>query len=212
MSTSSAPAIGVLPFKGPLARSAKNLQSYVRRKSVSRSARKSAGFKPSGIQQLKAVLEEQAENAPQEAHPRNTERERALQDVLVELLQTEAKYLADLSMVVSAFVQPLQAMLPAQTHYDIFANLQQLEGLHRNLEKDLEPARAAVAASTDGVVATSGGATLADLVARAFQPLLPFFKMYATYCGKYTEAPTKLSEARRKAKVDVFIIAKVRLP
>lgn len=50
---------------------------------------------------------------------------RALHDVLVELLTTECNYLADLRFTVSTFAQPLTALLSHQSHYDVFANLQQ---------------------------------------------------------------------------------------
>ena len=73
----------------------------------------------------------------------------------------------------------------------------QLEQLHLKLEADLVAARDSV----------SDGSTLqlAGLVASAFEPLIPFFIMYATYCGKFTEAPAKLQEARRKRSVDSLV-------
>ena len=181
---------------------------------------------PTGIKQLKAVLEEST--AMGDASERLTRRERALHDVINELLATEAKYLADLRFAVREYAVPLKQMLPTpQLHYDVFSNLEQLEALHSKLEADLTPARACLSAAKqrgtdrgaegdpddgDGSPRQQPGenvaAELASLVAQAFQPLLPFFMMYATYCGKYTDAPTRLIEARKRKAVEALVVAK----
>ena len=179
---------------------------------------------PSGIRQLKAVLEEHEDGQRSaRASARLTKRERALYDVLCELLTTEKNYVADLRFAVSEYAKPLRGPLGQQKHYDVFANLEQIEQLHGNLEADLRPARACVqaaemkrASSADVDVDGGGGdgddkgvaGELAALVASAFQPLLPYFMMYATYCGKYTDAPAQLLEARRKKQVDALVVSK----
>ena len=57
-------------------------------------------------------------------------------------------------------------------------------------------------------VSPKASLAFAGLVARAFQPLLPYFMVYATYCGNYTEAPANLADARRaKSTIDVVVVS-----
>jgi len=125
------------------------------------------------LQQIAEVLEaqEEAKVALEEAARDKNVRE--LSTCVSEFVSTEARYLADLQSVAVAFLEPLRPLLPPQLHYAIFSNLPQLQGLHQGLGTDLERA-------TSETASDSGQACV-----DAFSKLLPYFRMYATYCCNY---------------------------
>ena len=179
-------------------------EGSVSSRASTRSGRRSY-VQPAGILQLKAVLEELPKTASfvrRKAEAAvDKKRDHQLREVLEEILKTETNYLADLQFIHREFVTPLQAQLSHQMHADIFANLTQLMQLHGRLGADLEPARRAV---KDG----RGTEQLAAAIAKAFTPFIPLLMLYATYCGKFTDAPAKVHEAVRRSKKAAATIAR----
>jgi hypothetical protein len=112
--------------------------------------------------------------------------EKALLDVCDELLSTEGNYLRDVKLTVEEYLMPLQSIVPAKLHGDVFANLQQLLGMHELLDADLKPARDAPTREEK-----------AEKIAGAFKKFIPFFKMYANYSHGYATAPENLVELRQ---------------
>ena len=53
--------------------------------------------------------------------------------VLEEMLQTEANYLADLRYTGTSLMQPLAALIDAETHSRLFANLGQIVLMHEQV-------------------------------------------------------------------------------
>ena len=155
-----------------------------------------------GMFQMKALLEELPKTQSFERKKKEAEKEKKkdheLREVLLELLKTEGNYLADLQFTTKEFAAPLHALLKQEQYFDIFANLEQLEQLHMRLETDLEPARAAIR-EHDGKH-HADQLQLASLVATAFKPFIPLLMLYATYCGKFTDAPAKLQETVKHSK------------
>jgi len=144
----------------------------------------------SEIRQLKVQLDEQ-KAADFKAERRAEKLERAkqqkmLREVLDEILTTEANYLADLRYTTQKLMTPLVAELDAKVHSDLFANLGQIEMMHAKLEGELEEARKKDA----GVV------LVGERLLKGFMRLLPFFKMYSTYCASYTDVAKALGAAR----------------
>ena len=109
-----------------------------------------AGAPPprAGMIQLKAVLDElpKAEDflKTKELNAKKAKRDNELRNNLEELLNSEANYLQDLRFTVKEFATPLRGVMDRDTHFDVFANLAQLEMLHAQLETDLSDARHAV--------------------------------------------------------------------
>lgn len=161
-----------------------------------------------GMIQLKAVLNElpKAPDVQQrlEREAKIKSRQTELRLNLEELLNTEANYLQDLRFTVKEFARPLEGVMDRETHFDVFSNIIQLEMLHAQLETDLQVARNAVREGATAMLAT--------LVAKAFTPLVPAFMMYATYCGKFTDAPARLAESvKSSAKVAELVARGPRL-
>ena len=119
---------------------------------------------------------------------------RQFHEVLLEILSTEARYIADLRFVVTEFLAPMRNLLPPRAHADVFSNLEQLAELHTRLEDDLKPARLAEADEERG-----------ERIAQAFSTLSPFFKMYNTYAGNYANVPEALRVARAVPGVEAFL-------
>jgi len=126
--------------------------------------------------------------------------ERALGDVLEELLLTEATYLDDLRHVMEHFVTPMDDILSHSAHATIFANLAMLVELHNKLAADLAPARAMGASET-----TTDFRAMGDSIASAFLVLAPFFRMYAIYSANYKDVPAALSTAKEDEAVADFL-------
>ena len=126
--------------------------------------------------------------------------ERALGDVLEELLLTEATYLDDLRHVMEHFVTPMADILSHSAHSTIFANLAMLVELHNKLAADLAPARAMGASET-----TTDFRAMGDSIASAFLVLAPFFRMYAIYSANYKDVPAALSTAKEDEPVADFL-------
>jgi hypothetical protein len=126
--------------------------------------------------------------------------ERALGDVLEELLLTEATYLDDLRHVMQHFVTPMADILSHSAHSTIFANLAMLVELHNKLAADLAPARAMDASET-----TKDFRAMGDSIASAFLVLAPFFRMYAIYSANYKDVPAALSKAKEDEPVADFL-------
>ena len=126
--------------------------------------------------------------------------ERALGDVLEELLLTEATYLDDLRHIMEHFVTPMTDILSHSVHSTIFANLSMLVELHTKLAADLAPATAMGASETPTDFRAMG-----DSIASAFLVLAPFFRMYAIYSANYKDVPAALSTAKQEKAVADFL-------
>ena len=125
------------------------------------------------LNNLVAVLEHQT-SQQQELMTQD----KKLNEVIDEILVTEATYLEDLSFTVDELQRPLKEMMDAHTHYTVFSNLEQLRELHIKLGADLSEAR------EDNCSTNRQG----EVIAEAFLRLLPYFKMYAVYCGNAATA------------------------
>jgi len=90
---------------------------------------------------------------------------RELRECVKEFITTETNYSDDLRHVVDVFVEPLRALLPAQLHYTVFSNFQQLQIMHAGLQADILKGQEKLAID-------SGLACV-----EAFSKLLPYFKM-----------------------------------
>ena len=88
------------------------------------------------LNNLVAVLEHQT-SQQQELMTQD----KKLNEVIDEILVTEATYLEDLSFTVDELQRPLKEMMDAHTHYTVFSNLEQLRELHIKLGADLSEAR-----------------------------------------------------------------------
>ena len=117
---------------------------------------------------------------------------------------------------------PLRDVLEPRQHNLLFCNVQALENLHAKLEGDLAPAAAADGeTSTRGDDETStrtegGGRSdeeRAEVIAKAFHTLAPFFKMYAFYSANYSNVPqvlAKLAEAADPKVEEILAAAEER--
>ena len=164
------------------------------------------------LQQVKQKPEDQQDEAllgkideerqeAEEARAREIAKaERALGDVLEELLLTEATYLDDLRHIMEHFVTPMADILSHSVHCTIFANLSMLVELHTKLAADLAPATAMGASET-----TTDFRAMGDSIASAFLVLAPFFRMYAIYSANYKDVPAALSTAKQEKAVADFL-------
>ena len=160
------------------------------------------------LQQLKQKPEGQQDAAllakierEREAHEHNVATaERALGDILDELLRTEATYLDDLRHIVECFVTPMAGIVSHSVHVSMFANLSQRVELHTKLAADLAPA-AALAASR----ATTDFGAVGEAIASAFLVLAPYFRMYAVYSANYATVPEALIKAKGEQAVAHFL-------
>ena len=78
------------------------------------------------LNNLVAVLEHQT-SQQQELMTQD----KKLNEVIDEILVTEATYLEDLSFTVDELQRPLKEMMDAHTHYTVFSNLEQLRELQQ---------------------------------------------------------------------------------
>ena len=162
-------------------------QAAVRKKSVA------LGF----LNNLVAVLEHQT-SQQQELMTQD----KKLNEVIDELLVTEATYLEDLSFTVDELQRPLKEIMDAHTHYTVFSNLEQLRELHIKLGADLSEAR------EDNCSTHRQG----EVIAEAFLRLLPYFKMYAVYCGNAATAAGALAAATEGGHAAAFLQRKEQDP
>ena len=99
--------------------------------------------------------------------------------------------LQDLRFTITELLTPLQKLLTATAHNAVFANLQQIAELHARLEDELQEAKR-VPKKEKG-----------EKIASAFIALLPFFKMYATYCANYGDVAHALEQVRLERNANV---------
>lgn len=126
----------------------------------------------------------------------DTKSQQQLHEVLDEILKTERHYLADLRYLHEKMLLPLKAMLKPQQHSALFSNLEQLLELHARLEGELGPREETAALENN-----DKGAKIAS----AFMTLLPFFKMYSTYCAAYVKINDSMADAKSVGAVAEFI-------
>ena len=149
------------------------------------------------IKQLRANLEQQERAA--ERHERE-KRQKLFRDVLDEILQTEANYIADVRYACAELMAPLAELVDAETTSAIFANLPQISMMHQTVEQELAPAR------QDG----ASTAVVGESILAAFLKLLPFFKMYNVYCASYTKADKAIAAAAEKKGARAILDKAVR--
>ena len=149
------------------------------------------------LNNLVAVLEHQT-SQQQELMTQD----KKLNEVIDEILVTEANYLEDLSFTVDELQRPLKEMMDAHTHYTVFSNLEQLRELHIKLGADLSEAR------EDNCSTHRQG----EVIAEAFLRLLPYFKMYAVYCGNAATAAGALAAATEGGDAAAFLQRKEQDP
>ena len=149
------------------------------------------------LNNLVAVLEHQT-SQQQELMTQD----KKLNEVIDEILVTEATYLEDLSFTVDELQRPLKEMMDAHTHYTVFSNLEQLRELHIKLGADLSEAR------EDNCSTHRQG----EVIAEAFLRLLPYFKMYAVYCGNAATAAGALAAATEGGDAAAFLQRKEQDP
>ena len=116
-----------------------------------------------------------------QAHAYNQSRETRL------ALHPSSRSLQDLRFTIAELLTPLQKLLTAAAHNAVFANLQQIAELHARLEDELQEAKR-VPKKEKG-----------EKIASAFIALLPFFKMYATYCANYGDVAHALEQVQQDA-------------
>lgn len=134
---------------------------------------------------LRQIAEMRAKLGGQTMTKKTESSEQALLDVCDEILKTEGNYLRDVKMTCDKFLVPLQPLVPGKLHGEVFANLQQLLGMHELLAGDLAPAAAA-----------STREDKARKIAMAFKKFIPFLKMYANYSHSYASASERLADLK----------------
>lgn len=120
-----------------------------------------------------------------ETAARKTEKaEGKLQEVLTEILVTEANYIADMLKTTTAYLEPLKEILGAREHEALFGNLVELLQRHKHVEALLGDDVASLSTSKQ-----------AERIAGAFYSMLPDLQLYATYCTGYTQIGQALARA-----------------
>ena len=104
---------------------------------------------------------------------------------LEELIRTESEYVLALRTLVDEYMPRLSEHLSAAERRTIFSTAESIAGMHVELDSRLCAARAEP--SLRGKIRA---------VARAFETLLPFLKLYASYCAGYCSALDTLERAR----------------
>ena len=145
------------------------------------------------IEDMNATLLEQTE-----ARRKAKAQLRQLIEVLDEMVTTEGNYLADLRHTCDTFLVPLKGTLEPASHAAIFSNLLQLYELHKQVDASLH-----ASAST----ADSSLVDKARQIAEAFTSLLPYFKMYSTYCANYMSVGPELKAVRMHDRAGKVISA-----
>mmetsp|Transcript_10385 Transcript_10385/g.22050 ORF Transcript_10385/g.22050 Transcript_10385/m.22050 type:complete len:553 (-) Transcript_10385:753-2411(-) len=153
---------------------------------------------------IKRLIEEKERKLRDEMVPHDAEAwseeneakaEKQLLDAIHEFCATEANYLQDLRFTMDKYGTPLASLISTQEHYDVFANYAQLVELHGKLG-------AALAVAREEPNERRSEATL-----KAFLDLLPYFKMYASYCAHYPHVAKALETVKRKEKVRELMTA-----
>ena len=124
-------------------------------------------------------------------------REGELMDTLDELLATERKYLTDLQHTCTAFLTPLASVLDAPKHAKLFANLKQIEGLHKQIESEVGQNTRHLHSANEK----------AERIASGFQRVMPFFRMYSTFCASYAGLADALRAIQESAEATALVTA-----
>ena len=147
---------------------------------------KAPGRQAKDLQQVPNPAESGKQLRPASSPRHRAAHARDRSQIYDELLHTEKRYVRDLELIVTQFIEPakankdLQGAATRQTFQTIFSPLlPQLLGVHRQLLLDLETAAAAL---------DSGG--LAD----AIVAIAPFFKLYGLYCSSFPAASQALAD------------------
>ena len=106
-----------------------------------------------------------------------------------EIVKTEGDYCLALRTLTEGYMPRLVPNLEGDERATIFSNAQTILGVHNELHNRLQAARSGKGSNS----------TLREEVAAvsaAFQAILPFLKLYSTYCANYVAALEALERAR----------------
>ena len=178
----------------------------------------------SGLEDMKNLLNHGQKELYRESltptAPTATAADYQLNEVLDELLNTEANYLRDITFAVQKFGKPLRELLTAAQATAVFSNLATLLELHANLSQILPQPDVAAPLAVDGQApaerqkapgssrasyAATSVAAKGQAVASAFITMQPYFKSYATYCSNYPYVAGALKKAREAPRVAAFL-------
>ena len=112
-----------------------------------------------------------------------------------EILRTEGDYVLALRTLTTGYLPRLVPVLEGDERQTIFGNAETILGVHIELHARLEKAQAAPTLREEVAAVSS-----------AFVTMLPFLKLYASYCANYVAALDALEHARtgRLAVADVI--------
>ena len=121
------------------------------------------------------------------------------QEVIFEIMTSEAQFVTDLEILIQFFVRPLMASAPAIVDQDLastlFSNVEDLLLLHQELLASLQGRQLSVAR--------------VDVVADVFVPLIRrMADLYSVYCGNHPRAVGALTRAlssKAGAKLEAFL-------
>jgi hypothetical protein len=114
------------------------------------------------------------------------------ENIIKEILETEKKYVKDLSIILSVYQKPIEqcGLVDEKTHKTIFKNLVIIIGINGNLLKQLETFFVEFQKQA-GV--WSGG----NSVGKIFMKWAPFLKTYTEYCNSFETSAQVLRETRK---------------
>ena len=120
-----------------------------------------------------------------EPHPLLRTEAPKLDAAVEEVVRTEGDYVLALKTLVSGYIPRLSEFLEPDERLAIFGNAQTILGVHLELLERLSSARASKTLRKE----VAG-------VSAAFQAILPFLKLYASYCANYCVALETLERLR----------------
>ncbi|CAK9010587.1 RhoGEF domain-containing protein gxcJ [Durusdinium trenchii] len=127
--------------------------------------------------------------------------------VMREILETEKKYVCDLRKLIGEYMLPLRQartasntqLLSSEDEQAIFLNVEGILKINAELLKNI----------LEGILKTKSAPDLVQavrVVTKELQDILPFLKIYATFCHRYSSALSKLVSCRQSNKaLDQFM-------
>eukprot|EP00516_Mucochytrium_quahogii_P000538 CAMPEP_0203753816 /NCGR_PEP_ID=MMETSP0098-20131031/7520_1 /ASSEMBLY_ACC=CAM_ASM_000208 /TAXON_ID=96639 /ORGANISM=" , Strain NY0313808BC1" /LENGTH=1317 /DNA_ID=CAMNT_0050644583 /DNA_START=593 /DNA_END=4543 /DNA_ORIENTATION=- len=128
--------------------------------------------------------------------------------VLREIFDTECSYVCDLRKLIGDYMLPLRqarkknntTLLETEDEQAIFLNVEGIVRINAELLQNIRSGLTSLSANNLSLD------TAIQVVAKEFLVLVPFFKVYATYCHKYTSSLSTLISLRQSNKVlDEFL-------
>ena len=133
-----------------------------------------------------------------------------------ELISTEQTYVANLKVLVEEFKHNMrdQQLVDLGTLNKIFGASEEILGVNSKLAESILGASVSAVAAQDpktGKVDFNAEARSASVILKAFAELLPYLKMYGTYCNSYPAALACVDEAsKQNERVKKFIEKKTK--